>query len=308
MISLLNILLPIFGLILTGFLARRSGMFGHMAASELNRFVARLALPALLFHFTANAHWSELYQPGFTAAFALASLIVFATVLVWRLVSRHALADASLDAIAASYSNTAYIGIPLCTMLFGMSSMAEVTIASIWVVCVMFAIAIVLIEAGQQAQPGGWKRAAGVLVALAKNPLISAPALGILFALTKLSIPAGVTTYLDLLGMAAAPCALISIGLFLAGKFDAGSLRTALPLTLAKLIAMPAIAWLLATQLFRLSPEQVRITLILAALPTGTGPFMLAELYRREARASSQTILLSTVGSLLTLSLILLLI
>jgi malonate transporter and related proteins len=44
---------------------------------------------------------------------------------------------------------------------------------------------------------------------------------------------------------------------------------------------------------------------VLAALPTGTGPFMLAEYYRREAHITSRTILLSTLGSLVSLSFLL---
>jgi malonate transporter len=41
-------------------------------------------------------------------------------------------------------------------------------------------------------------------------------------------------------------------------------------------------------------------------VPVGSGPFMLAEYYRREAHVTSRTILLSTVGSLVTLTVLLL--
>jgi predicted permease len=41
---------------------------------------------------------------------------------------------------------------------------------------------------------------------------------------------------------------------------------------------------------------------LLAALPTGTGPFMLAEFYRREAGITSTVVLASTVVSLATIS------
>ncbi len=47
------------------------------------------------------------------------------------------------------------------------------------------------------------------------------------------------------------------------------------------------------------------MAVLLAALPTGTGPFMLAEFYRREACISARTILLSTVGSLVSLTVLL---
>jgi predicted permease len=49
MSSVVGVVLPIFGLILAGYLCRRTGRLGETAASELNRFVVWLCLPALLF-------------------------------------------------------------------------------------------------------------------------------------------------------------------------------------------------------------------------------------------------------------------
>src|SRR4051794_27441276 len=49
MLATLKILLPVFGLIFAGFACRRRGLLGPNSASELNRFVVWLALPALLF-------------------------------------------------------------------------------------------------------------------------------------------------------------------------------------------------------------------------------------------------------------------
>ena len=54
--------------------------------------------------------------------------------------------------------------------------------------------------------------------------------------------------------------------------------------------------------MFRLPAIQVHTAVLLAALPTGTGPFMLAEFYRREATITSNAILVSTVLSVLTVS------
>jgi predicted permease len=42
--------------------------------------------------------------------------------------------------------------------------------------------------------------------------------------------------------------------------------------------------------------------LLLSALPIGTGPFMLAKLYNREAAITSRAILVSTVLSVLSVS------
>lgn len=77
---------------------------------------------------------------------------------------------------------------------------------------------------------------------------------------------------------------------------------------LLKLVAHPLLLWFLAFKVFDLPPLWAHSALLLSALPTGTGPFMLAEYYKREASLVSSTILISTLGSLLTLSICLYLI
>jgi predicted permease len=102
MLATLEILLPVFGLIFAGFACRRRGVLGPNSASELNRFVVWLALPALLFDTMAHATWQQLYQPAFVAVFSIGCISVFLLILVMRLMSGRHLADASVDAIAAS--------------------------------------------------------------------------------------------------------------------------------------------------------------------------------------------------------------
>jgi malonate transporter and related proteins len=307
MLSTLEILLPIFALILAGFFCRRRNLLGPTAASELNRFVVWLALPALLFDTMAHSTWQQLDQPGFVATFSLACAALFLLVLIVRMISGRHLADASIDAIAASYPNTGYIGFPLGMIVFGKASLTPTTIATIIVACVLFALAIVLIEIGLQSERAPHKLGLKVVRALAKNPLIVSPIVGVLVASAHVSLPQSVETFLKLLGGAASPCALVSLGLFLAEKRPAEDGRgTSLVFTGIKLVVQPAFAWWMAARVFALPTVEVDMAVLLAALPTGTGPYMLAEFYRREAHVTSQTILFSTMASLVTLSLLLL--
>ena len=46
----------------------------------------------------------------------------------------------------------------------------------------------------------------------------------------------------------------------------------------------------------------ILLVVILSALPTGTGAFMLADVYKRDHEVTSTTILVSTVASAITLS------
>jgi malonate transporter and related proteins len=309
MLATLEILLPVFGLIFAGFACRRGGVLGPNSASELNRFVVWLALPALLFDTMAHATWQQLYQPAFVAAFSIACVVVFVLILAMRLLSGRHLADASVDAIAASYPNTGYIGFPLGLIAFGPASLTPTTIATILVACVLFAFAIVLIEVGLQTERTPHKLGLKVLGSLARNPLIVSPIAGVLFASLHVALPSSAETFLKLLMGAASPCALVSLGLFLAEKRPAepGAGGISLLLTAVKLIGQPALTWWLAARVFGLPPTMVEMAVVLAALPTGTGPFMLAEFYRREAHITSRVILLSTIGSVVTLSLLLML-
>jgi predicted permease len=311
MLGTLSILLPIFGLIAAGFISRKTGVMGQTAASELNRFVVWLALPALLFDIMANSNWSALYLPDFILVYLIGSVGLFVLVLIWRLKQGVPLADASIDSVSAAYSNTGYVGFPLLFLVFGASSQVPTTIASIIVVSIVFALAIILIETGLQAEASLRLKIKNVLKAVFLNPLIVSPIAGMLFALTSWQLPQGVETFLTLLSGAASPAALVSLGLFLADAVassndnTAAARQTAWQLTAIKLIAQPLLVAWLALSVFEMDYELAMMAILLAALPTGTGPFMLAEYYRREAVTTAQTVLLSTVLSLVTLTLLL---
>jgi predicted permease len=303
-LSLVTIVAPIFALIFCGFLARRWDSIGAAAVGEINKFVVYLALPALLFDVTAHASWHDLTQPGFLATFGLACGTVFYAAVGIALVVGRPLASASIVGLLGSYDNSAYMGFPLFLTLYGGEGLVPVTIASIVTVCVLFASAIVLTELGSHDEPHVGRLVLKVGGALARNPLLVAPAAGALYNATGLPLPAAAEMFLKLLGGAASPAALVVIGLFLAGP-RAVSVKeawTAAALAGVKLFVHPALTWALA-MLFALPPRLAVMATLLAALPTGTGPFMLAELYRRPAAVTSAVILFSTIGSLLTLPL-----
>jgi len=304
MFTTLMVVLPIFALILVGYVSRKIGVLGPNATTELNRFVVYLALPALLFDIMAHTTWAELYQPGFIATYGLSCAIIFAVTVAVRLRAPRHLADASIDGLNAAYANTGFIGFPLCLLLFGRASLAPTTIAAIMTVCVLFAVAIVLIEIGLQTETHPVHLARKVGLSLVKNPLLVAPVLGSLLAASGFGVPASAETFLKLLGSAASPCALVALGLFLGQPSGATRQDTlaSLVLVVLKLVFQPLVAWALAVYVFGLSPFLTHVTVVLAALPTGTGPFMLAKFYEREAAVTANAVLISTIGALVTIS------
>ncbi|WP_174874632.1 AEC family transporter [Vogesella oryzae] len=301
MSSIINVVLPIFGLILAGYLCRRSGRLGETASTELNRFVVWLALPALLFKVTATSSWGELWQPGFIASVCAGSFLVFAVTVIYRRRQLRHLADASIDGLSAAYANTGFLGIPLCMLVLGSKGLLPAIIATLIVACLLFAIGIVLIEIGLQDKQKALPAILKISKSLASNPLLIAPLLGSAYAASGGSLPAAATQFLSMLGAAATPCALVSLGLFLAQKQQGRRDGTA-GLVMAKLLLQPLLTGFLAFRVFQLPALWADAALLLSALPTGTGPFMLTSFYEREAALVSRVILLTTLGSVITIS------
>ena len=305
MSSILNVLLPIFALILAGYVCRRTGVLGEAASGELNRFVVWLALPALLFKVTATATWAQIWHPGFIVSVSVGCVLVFAATVACRLYQRRPLADASIDGLSAAYANTGFLGIPLCVLLLGDPGLLPAIVATLIVACALFALGIVLVEIAlqranhQQLHP--LRACAKVGRSLARNPLLVAPVLGAAWATGGAALPGPVSQFLSLLGTAATPCALVSLGLFLAQKQE-GRRDGTLGLVLAKLLLQPLVTAFLAFRVFELPALWANSALLLSALPTGTGPFMLASFYGREGALVARVILLTTLGSLVTVS------
>jgi hypothetical protein len=65
--------LPVFGIILAGYLCGRFGLLGEASSEALNRFVYFLALPALFFISTARVGVADVLNWRFLAAMEAAS-------------------------------------------------------------------------------------------------------------------------------------------------------------------------------------------------------------------------------------------
>jgi hypothetical protein len=94
------------------------------------------------------------------------------------------------------------MGIPLCLLVFGPSSLPAAVIATLFTACVLFLVAIVIIEVdlhGSRSR-SRWRTARGVSIALSRNPLLLAPLAGIAVGLSGLSLPDPVERFASLLG------------------------------------------------------------------------------------------------------------
>jgi predicted permease len=248
------------------------------------------------------AHWG--FVGAFAGGIAVTFLVAFLPGRGADKNTRRALTDRSIEGLAASYANAGYMGIPLCLALLGADSLAPATFTTLLTASVLFGFAIALIEFDRQQTPNAAATLIKVGRALTRNPLLAAPVLGLAWASTGVALPEGIDRYVALLGASASPCALVTIGLFLAQTETASAGPGVLRLVLGKLLLQPAVTAVLAFYVFSMPPLWAWTAVLMSALPIGTGPFMLANMYGRDARVTSRAILVSTVASVLTVSLL----
>lgn len=310
--AVLDVVLPVFGIILAGYLAGRFRILGAESSDALNRFVYFFALPALLFLGMARVPLEQVFNLPFIAAFLGGVVPVYAlAIVVGRFAFPGRMALQSLGGLSAVFANTGYMGIPLFLTAFGAAGTLPAVIATVLNSALVIGAAIVLIELDLSRGHGLLKALGDVARALARNPLIVSPIAGLAWGGLGLKLPAPVVTFADLLGASAGPCALFAIGLFLATRSLAALMggRRAIEVTwlmILKLVLQPVVTWWLAGW-FGLDPFWAASAVILAALPTGALVFVLASQYGLYIERASAAILGSTVVSVITLSIVMIL-
>ncbi len=299
MLTVLGAVLPLFATILAGAGLARWRRLGDAAVGALNTYVVWLALPALLFDFVAQADWASLDQPAFAivfggSAFGIFALSWFAS--PWLTGRRQSLAHRSLEALTAGYANTAFMGIPLAATLLGPQGLAAAVIASLLTVCALFALSVTLVEVDRGREGPRGQVLRRTVGAVARNPIVAAPVAGALWAVSGLALPLPVSALLKMLGGSATPVALVTIGMFLVQPSGRAGTRELTAALVLKLVGQP----LLVAALLLVVPldhTHAAAALLLAALPTGTGPFMAARLYGEEVTLSARAMLVGTVLS-----------
>jgi hypothetical protein len=306
MSTVINVALPVFAVILAGFLAGKVGILGAAASEALNKFVYWIALPPLLFLAMANTPLEEvLYWPFIYAYLGSVVAVWVLTALLGLIVHRANLAEMTMQGMNATFSNTGYMGIPLFVAAFGQAGLAPATIATVINSAVAVGIAVIGLELALS-QGGGLLRAlVNVVAALLRNPLIISSAAGLAFSYYEVPLPLPAVTLFELVGAAASPCALFAIGLFMAGQRLRGDLAEVSWITVLKLFWQPLVCWWLAVTYFPMDPFWLASAIILAALPTGALTFVLSQNYKVYVQRTSAIILVSTVASVPTLSVLL---
>ena len=303
--QILDVVLPIFGMMLAGYLSGVFGILGGAASEALNRYVFYIALPALFVVSMSRVPIGEVIILPFLAAFCGGLAITFGiTLALGRIIYNDRFGVNSLRATSAAFANTGYMGIPLFMLLFGETGLLPAVVAAVVLGVGVTGAATVLLELDQGRNGKEGNLIINVLSGVLKSPLLISAAAGLALSGFGIQLPKAAATFFETLGASASPCALFAIGLFMAGKPISSGALEVFWLTGMKLVIQPLITAWLAFKVLALDPKLASAAVILSALPTGSLVFVLAQKYRLYVHRATSVILISTVVSLVTLSLL----
>lgn len=303
---LVDLIVPIFGLILFGYAATFTPVFDQAAGRSLAAFVFWFAIPVMLFRNMAGQELPDVLPWGYLLSYYLSALLVFAIGMVSsRLLFASRLEEQAIMGFGGAYGNVVLMGTPLVLTAFGPQATLPFFLILSFHSVLIFTVVTVVVELGQGGRSELRRLPQRVGLGLVKNPILAALVSGLAFHGLGLALPQAVDRWAELIGQAAGPCALFSMGASLRAYRIGGAMSRAAVMMALKLVLMPLLVWLLATQVFAVEPLWVAVAVITAAMPCGVNSYLFAERYKVGQAESAAAIVVSTALSVVTMSLIL---
>jgi len=303
MSDVFGLVVPFFGLILAGFVVARITRQPLEALGWMNTFIVYVALPALFFQLLAKTPVEKLTEWSFILGSVLSTYIVFSLMFLGSLlVERGAIAEATVKGLAASYGNIGYMGPGLALLALGEEAAVPVALIFCFENTVHFAVAPMMMAlSGGEKQPP-LRLALGVVRKILLHPFIIATIAGVAAASVEFRPPVPVERFLDALARAAAPCALFAMGVTLALRPLRRVPKEMAPLAALKLVVHPLLCYVVLSWIGNFSEIWLFSAVLLAALPTATNVFVIAQQYHVWVERASASVLVTTCLSVGTVT------
>ncbi len=279
-----GLLLPLFLMGGLGCLLTRMNWLKQGWQHGLAELTSKVLIPALLF--------DGAYRSGLPAGISwqLLGSFFLPLILVFGLALRMGPRDAG-RALAACYSNTAFVGIPVIGQALGTDSLRFVFPVIAFHGLIGFSLYYYAANAGG--------RPLASLATTLKNPIVASVMLGLACNLLGVPVPAMLSQLLTTIAAATLPCALLSLGAALAG-FSLRNVPEALAVSVAKLVVLPALVWLAARAL-DLPGQASAVLILMAASPVGINAGLVVGADGADSTSVNGSVLLSSLLAMLSM-------
>jgi malonate transporter len=302
--STLQLISPIFGLALIGYLSGWIGLIEKDGIRGLSRFAFRVAIPVMLIRAVSEIALS--FEWELLTAYFGGTFVVYAVgMLVGRFVFGQSPERQAVFGFGSGFSNAVMVGIPFVQVAFGDEGLLPLYIILSIHAPTLYLVGTSMLRIGRGSKGSAASLPMAVLGAQAKNPIVIALAIGFTLNLTGVRMTGSVDAIAGMLADAALPCMLFTLGASLSGYRLVGQLKQAVALVCLKNVLHPIIVYGLAFYVFDLNPVWAAVTVIMAALPMGMNTYLFAEDSEVMAPTIAAAVVLSTSVSVVSLSVVL---
>lgn len=297
--NLLQLILPVFLVIASGYALRRAGVFTEegdrsLLGVLLNLFVPCLALDVIIGNEALERPTNWILPPLF------GFLVPASGYLVCLLGGRLFLRDRKkyrTFASVAGLQNYGYIPLPICLALFDRDVVGVLLAFNMGVDIAVWTLGVALMPGGQA--KGDWKK-------ILLNPPIVSVAAGIaLNAMgAALWVPQALDGALHMLGVCAVPVGLLVTGAVLADHMRPGMLRSGwdtVTLALVLRLGLLPVLILSAALFLPLDPALRTVLVVQSAMPSAVFPVVLAKMHGGDMPTALRVVLASSLASLVTI-------
>jgi malonate transporter and related proteins len=300
MTAVLAALLPVFLLIVAGFLLRQFLIRDDAHWVGVERLVYYVMFPALLIETLARADLARVPVAGVGGALLIAVLVMSALCLALRpvLATRLGLDGPAFSSLFQGATRwQTFVALAVAGNLYGDMGLALASVAMVAMIPMLNIICVWVLAHYASPHRPDWR---GVLLAVARNPFIWSCVIGIALNLTRLPIPEPIHVFADALGRSA-----LALGLLMVGAgLRLGSLMRPAPATLLatvlKLAVMPVIAVGLGIA-FGLAGTSLAVVACCASVPAASNAYILARQMGGDAPLMAQILTVETVLAVLTM-------
>ena len=290
----LSLALPLFSLVLIGYLTMRLSGWPTSVSDGLTRFVFTLALPAMLFLLMSQSRNLPPVDSRLLIAFFGGCLIVF---VIGRLVSWKFFAldgvSQSIFALGGVFSNNVMLGLPLAKVSLGEAAVPSVALVLVFNALILWTLVTVSVEwarHGNFSLRGFARTARGVLT----NPVVVGILAGTAVSLSGWDLPEVIDAPIGLIGQSGSTMALIALGMGLAEYGIRDGLRFSFAVCAIKLVVLPLVVWGLAW-LLGLPKMETQVVVLLSSMATGANVYLMSRQFKALEGPTASALVLSTL-------------
>lgn len=273
-LNIVSTIIPIFSVIILGWLARWKGFIQQEFLEPANRLVYYLAIPALIFRAISKASLKAQFDVMVLAITLFSVVAVFAFAWGVGFVLRLRLGQMGTFMQTTFHGNLGYIGLAVAFYFLGNEGFVRASIMAGFLIILQNLLAVISLQFNSD-DISVKGNTLNIVLRILGNPVILSALTGILFSLSGLKMPLVIDRSLNILGGLALPMALLIIGASLSFELMQLRILRVLSSSLLKLILLPGVGFLLY-RIFGIALQDYLPALILLASPTATITYVMA--------------------------------